>query len=79
MADNGYRAPDYVFGGFHLFNPTHKKSEAPELIRSVGEYLSNTPSVYYTGHCTGQEAYDQLKGMMGDRMRYMATGSVIEI
>ena len=79
MEEIGYRAPDYVFGGFHLFNPTHKKSEAPELIRSVGEYLSKTPSVYYTGHCTGQEAYSQLQGMMGDRIRYMATGSVIEI
>ena len=79
MEEIGYRAPDFVFGGFHLFNPTHKKSEAPELINSVGEYLSNTPSVYYTGHCTGQEAYAQLQRMMGDRMRYMATGSVIKI
>lgn len=79
MAELGYRAPDYVFGGFHLFNPSFKKSEDPALIRGVGEYLSKTPSVYYTGHCTGQEAYELLQGMMGDRMRYMATGSAIRI
>ena len=79
MAEFGYRAPDYVFGGFHLFNPSYKKSEDPLLVRGVGEYLAKTPSVYYTGHCTGQEAYELLQGMLGDRMRYMATGSVIRI
>lgn len=79
MAELGYRAPDYVFGGFHLFNPTFKKSEDPALIHGVGEYLAKTPSVYYTGHCTGQEAYELLQGMLGERMRYMATGSIIRI
>lgn len=79
MTELGYRAPDYVFGGFHLFNPSFKKSEDPALVRGVGEYLTKTPSVYFTGHCTGQEAYELLQGMMGDRMRYMATGSVIRI
>ncbi len=79
MMELGYRAPDYIFGGFHLYNPSFKKSEDPALIRGVGEYLTKAPSVYYTGHCTGQEAYEQLQGMLGDRMRYMATGSVIRI
>lgn len=73
------RQPDYVFGGFHLYNPTLKKSESPEFITQLGEFLKTTSSKYYTGHCTGQEAFHLLKNVLGEQLQYLATGSVIFI
>lgn len=69
---------DYVIGGFHLFNPGTRESEAPELIKAIGEYLQSTGSVYYTCHCTGLEAYAELKDIMGKKINYLATGETIQ-
>lgn len=63
-----------VFGGFHLKSPSLKKSEPPDRIRAVGEALSASGAVFYTGHCTGEEAFNQLKEMLGDRLTAISTG-----
>lgn len=56
-----------------------KRSEAPDVIEGIAKFLKSTESKYYTGHCTGLEAYHLLKEVMGDRIQYLATGTVIEI
>lgn len=71
--------PDYVFSGFHLFNSSTKKSEHPDFIEGIANFLIGTNAQFYTGHCTGIEAYDQLKKIMGDQIQYMATGSVFDV
>ena len=71
--------PDVVIGGFHLSNPTTKKSEDPALIQAIGAFLNERSTVYYTCHCTGPEAYHQLKEILGDRINYLATGDTIEL
>ncbi|MEZ4357824.1 MAG: MBL fold metallo-hydrolase [Eubacteriales bacterium] len=73
------RAPDYVFGGFHLYSNSAKKSEDPDFVRRIGEMLKNTNIKYYTCHCTGVDPYNQLKDIMGDKIEYLATGRVIKI
>ncbi len=73
FTDLEHRPADYVFGGFHL------KNEPPELVTQIGEYLKNTPSNYFTGHCTGLEPYHLLKAIMGEQLQYLTTGSVINI
>lgn len=70
--------PNYVLGGFHL-HPNNDPIGHPKLVAQIGERLANTGSVFYTGHCTGQEAYEQLRGIMGDKLRYLATGCVLEL
>ena len=69
---------DIVIGGFHLFNPSTKKSESPELIQKISERLKTTGSVYYTCHCTGLFAYAQLKELLGAQIEYLATGSILD-
>lgn len=71
--------PDVVIGGFHLYNHGTKQSEAPETVDAIGRYLLGTDSRYYTCHCTGIEAYDRLKAVMGERINYLATGDQLEI
>ena len=74
------RSPDAVFSGFHLYNPATGQSEPRELIEAVAEELSARPDTrYYTGHCTGQEAFDILKEKLGDRLSYMGGGSVFTL
>jgi len=70
----GYDLPDYVIGGFHLYNRPADEYEDPAIVRQIGEYLKNTGSMYYTGHCTGIEPYKILKEIMGEKIEYLATG-----
>ncbi len=71
--------PNVVLGGFHLYSPSRKESESPEKVRAIGEYLKKTKSKYYTGHCTGAPAYQQLKEMLGDALAPISTGGIIRI
>ena len=72
------RYPDVVIGGFHLYSKTTGESEDPYNVRQIAERLSQTGAVFYTGHCTGAEAYQILKAVMGDQIHYIATGSTIQ-
>ncbi len=70
------RMPDYVIGGFHLSGHSGGH-ESLETIKRIGKYLNNTKAQFYTCHCTGTEAYKQLKEVMGDSIDYLSVGSVI--
>lgn len=62
-----------LIGGFHLFN----KSE--ETVRSLARRIRETGIRYiYTGHCTGQKAFEILKDELGDMARQLRTGLVME-
>jgi len=74
------RAPDAVFAGFHLYNPSMGKAEPRELVEAVAKELRERKNTrFYTGHCTGQEAFDILKETLGEQLEAMHTGSVYEI
>ena len=45
----------------------------------AAEILCYYPTVYYTGHCTGVEQYQFMKQLMGERLRYIAAGSRVEV
>ncbi len=70
--------PDYVIGGFHLAGHSGG-SEDLTVIDRIGGYLLSTKAKFYTGHCTGIEPYQRLKAIMGARIDYLSTGSVITI
>ena len=43
---------------------------------AVGEKLrGDKVAHYFTGHCTGKEAYERLKRKLGDRLGEMPAGS----
>jgi 7,8-dihydropterin-6-yl-methyl-4-(beta-D-ribofuranosyl)aminobenzene 5'-phosphate synthase len=71
-----------VVGGFHLaFQPGRPGiAGKPEQIESVAnELLQSGVAAVYTGHCTGEEAYGILKGIMGDKLGRLYTGAKITI
>ena len=71
-----------VFGGFHLVSipilnlMAGSKAEVEEIGR---EMLRSPIAKTYTGHCTGAKAYSVLKGVMGDRLAYVPTGSRVTV
>jgi len=73
------RMPDVVIGGFHLYNSSAKKNEAPSVVDGIGEALAETEVQYFTGHCTGIKSYEHLKGILGDKLGYISTGSQINL
>ncbi|MGL5439271.1 MAG: MBL fold metallo-hydrolase [Filifactoraceae bacterium] len=73
------RELNYIFGGFHLSMPSLKKSEDDKLIEAIGKELKNGKSYYFTGHCTGENAFRLLKDKLGERISHISTGLVISL
>jgi 7,8-dihydropterin-6-yl-methyl-4-(beta-D-ribofuranosyl)aminobenzene 5'-phosphate synthase len=71
-----------VVGGFHLALQPGRPGIAgkPADIESVAHALLQTGvNKVYTGHCTGEEAYGILKGVMGDKLGRLHSGARIVI
>ncbi len=68
-----------VVGGFHLYNPPTKRYESTELIDAVASALREKGSIYYTCHCTGIQAYERMKGTLGEKLQYLSVGKRIEL
>ena len=67
--------PDVLVGGFH-FKQLQPDSDR---LRAYGEALAKYDTVFYTGHCTGQDQYAVLKTILGDQLHAISTGTVLEI
>lgn len=65
--------------GFHLFNPGSGVSEDEDFIKNLGKELLDTNTKFYTCHCTGDEAYNILKDVLGENIEYIKTGMVFDI
>lgn len=69
--------PDVLIGGFHFMkmDPAGDRAALEEAARLLNGY----PAVYYTCHCTGCVQYDVLKGLMGDKLHYIGSGSELTL
>ena len=62
-----------LVGGFHLSN----KSE--DFVRKLAKGIRETGITFvYTGHCTGQKAYEILKEELGSHAVQLMSGLVME-
>lgn len=63
-----------ILGGFHLFRTQDSQ------VRAFAERLRELDvQKIYTGHCTGDRAYEILHEVLGDRAEQLRTGMAIEI
>lgn len=69
---------DAMIGGFHLFQLEEGDPAADGLIQQLGTALLAGETVYYTGHCTGDYAYEKLKPILGDRLHRVMGGIELE-
>ena len=71
--------PQYVIGGFHLYNPTEDRYEEESILKEIANNLLDRGAKYYTCHCTGIKSYERLKSFMGDKIDYITTGDKLII
>ena len=71
--------PDAVFSGFHTAKPDpYTPAEIAEL-QALAEALAKTGVTFYTGHCTGDTAFDVMKPLLGARLVRMRCGDTFKI
>ena len=68
-----------VASGFHLFQLKEGDPKADGLIQSTAQALTEGDTVYYTGHCTGDYAYEKLKEILGDQLHRICGGESFEV
>ena len=71
--------PDVVVSGFHMMNADGYDETAVSRIREVAEVLAATGVTFFTGHCTGTEAYELMKPVLKGKMTYLHAGDCVEI
>ncbi len=71
--------PDVVIGGFHLSSRGALLHEDADIVDAIGKNLLNTNALYYTGHCTGKAAFERLKAIMGEKIRYISGGDQFDL
>lgn len=63
-----------MIGGFHLFN------KSDDYVKAFAQRLEDAGALHiYTGHCTGQKAFNILKNELGDKVHAFSTGLVFEL
>lgn len=71
--------PDAVVSGFHMMNADGYDDAAVSRIREVAKELAATGVTFYTGHCTGIAAYEQMKPILRDKLMYVHAGDCVEL
>lgn len=70
-----------LLGGFHIRDgqDEEEKSRARQEAERVGRALKVLElKRIYTGHCTGEEAFDMLKAILGERLYQMEAGMEVD-
>ncbi len=69
--------PDAVFSGFHMRKKEGYNEEDIRTIRDIASELNDMKTVFYTGHCTGEEPYRMMKEIMGEQLVYVHSGDEV--
>ena len=71
--------PVCCIGGFHVYNPTSRKTVSQAQLETLSMALKNYSDVrFYTCHCTGKPAFNYFKERC-DNVFYFAAGDSLEI
>ncbi len=71
--------PDAVISGFHMRKKTEYTEADIATIRETAEELCKPPTLFYTGHCTGELPFTIMKEIMGEQLVYAYSGSIFTI
>lgn len=74
-----HSSPDVVISGFHMMQKNAYTQEDTDNIRDTARLLLDTGAVFYTGHCTGQEAFALMKEIMGEKLQPIHSGKEIKL
>jgi len=67
-------------GGLHLFSPRIMRGkEYHKYLDDLINRLERLETTIYTGHCTGKYALDYMKDKLGEKIREINTGMVLNV
>ena len=70
--------PDRVITGFHMKKSIPFTAEDKEVAVATAEALKQIgDTIFYSGHCTGEEAFAIMKEILGERLQALHSGEVI--
>ena len=64
-----------VVGGFHLLDGQESEEELKALAKRLKEQYPTTR--FYTSHCTGDNVFEVMKGVMGEQLQSFRCGTII--
>ena len=71
--------PDAVISGFHLMKKSVYTADEMAEIREIAEDLKQYRTKFFTCHCTGIPAYEEMRKIMGEQLKYVHSGEEIEL
>ena len=71
--------PDVAISGFHMRRKGPHTEEEREVIRQTALELKKTRTLFYTGHCTGAEAFGLMADILGEQLRPMHAGMELDV
>lgn len=74
-----HRMPDVVISGFHMMKKSEYEEQEIADIEETARELKKLDTLFYTGHCTGQQAFAIMHGIMGEKLRQLHSGEEISI
>lgn len=69
--------PDLVISGFHMMQKAGYSNVDIKEIQETARELAETKAVFYSGHCTGKEAFAIMKEIMGEQLREIHSGETM--
>lgn len=69
--------PGKVISGFHMMKKGDYTEEELLTIEETARELQKKNTIFYTGHCTGQAAFDIMQKIMGEQLILLHSGIVI--
>lgn len=69
--------PDKVISGFHMAKRGDYTAEEVATIEDTARELKKLHTKFYTGHCTGEAAFDLMKNIMKNQLIYVHSGDEI--
>lgn len=74
-----HKMPDVVISGFHMKKKTAYNEDEIKVIQETANQLSQLDTIFYTGHCTGETAFEIMHKIMGEKLRYIHSGDEVKI
>ena len=68
--------PDAVFGGFHMMKRSYEPADIEQILETARALKQYRPQ-FYTCHCTGTEAYEKMKTVMGEQLHVLHCGDTL--
>jgi len=66
-------------GGLHLCNPGTKYHESDENLDKLIDKINKMDIIIYTGHCTGKYAINYMREKLGEKIKEINTGMILNV